>query len=131
MGLAIRKVLARRPNGAKSCSSHSRNGDTSSDGGLCACCRDRFPVGGDGGHALVDCLVPPFSFFLGLLRVGRGNLRSLAGWDDGDLEGLGAGISVPPSWDKCYGVCSAIEGNAQRWMRGRAEPRKNEVDAGA
>ena len=39
--------------------------------------------------------------------------RSLAGWDDGDLsEGLGAG-SVPPSWHKCYSVCSAIEGNAR------------------
>ena len=45
MGLAIRKVLARRTNGAKGCGSHSRNGDTNSDGGLqCACCRDGFPV---------------------------------------------------------------------------------------
>ena len=44
MGLAIRKVLGRRTNGAKSCGSHSRNGDTNSDGGSCACCRDGFPV---------------------------------------------------------------------------------------
>ena len=71
MGLAIRRVLARRTNSAKSSGSHSRNGDRSSNGGLCAYCRDGFPVGGDGRHALVDCLAPPFSFILALLRVGR------------------------------------------------------------
>ena len=41
-----------------------------------------------------------------------GEEMSVASWDDGDLEGLGAGISVPPSWHKCYGVCSMSEGNA-------------------
>ena len=41
-----------------------------------------------------------------------GEERSLVGWDDGDLEGLEPGISVPLSWHKCDGVCSAIEGNA-------------------
>ena len=49
----------------------------------------------------------------------------------GDLkERLGAG-SVPPSWPKYYGVCSAIEGNAcpevDAWKGGT---RKNEVDVG-
>ena len=33
-----------------------------------------------------------------------GEEMSVAGWDDGDLEGLGAGISFPSSWHKCYGV---------------------------
>jgi hypothetical protein len=52
----------------------------------------------------------------------------LAGWDDGDLEGLGAG-GIPPSWHKCCGVCSAIEGNARpevdAWKGGTG---RNEVD---
>ena len=56
----------------------------------------------------------------------------MADWDDDDLEGLRAGISVPPSWHKCYGVCSVIEGNAQpegdAWKGGT---RKNEVEVGA
>ena len=111
MGLAIHKVLARRTNGAKSCGSHSRNSDTSSNGGSCACCRDIFPVGGDGGDALVDCLALHFRFSWPSCELGEE--RSLAGWDDDDLEGLGACISVPPSWHKCYGVCSAIEGNGR------------------
>ena len=102
-----------------------RNGDRMSDGGLCACCRDGFPVGGDDGDALVDCLAPPFSFFLALCELGEE--RSLAGWDDGDLEGLGAG-SVSPFWQKCYGVCSAIEGNGRpevdAWKGGPGEMRQ-------
>ena len=40
-----------------------------------------------------------------------GQERSLTGWDDGDLEGLGAG-GVPPSWHKCCDVNFAFEGNA-------------------
>ena len=36
----------------------------------------------------------------------------MVGWDDGDLDGLGAG-SISPSWHKCYGVCSAVEGNGR------------------
>ena len=60
-----------------------------------------------------------------------GEERSLVGWDVCDLEGLGPGISVPLSWHKCYGVCSAVEGNASEmdaWKGGTGE---NEVDAGA
>ena len=52
--------------------------------------------------------------------------RSLAGWDDGDLEGMGAG-SVSPSWQKCCGVCSAIECNGRpevdAWKGGPGEMR--------
>ena len=111
MGLAIRNVLARRTNGAKGerrvTAPTPRNGDKTSDSGLCACCRDRFPVGGD---ALVDCLAPRFRFSWPSCELGEE--RSLVGWDDGDLEGLEPGISIPLSWHKCYGVCSAIEGNA-------------------
>ena len=126
MGRAIRKVLARRTNGANSWGSHSRNGDTSSNGGLCACCRDIFPVGGDGGDALVDCLAPRFRFSWPTCELGEE--RSLADWDDGDLGGLGAG-SVSPSWHKCYGVCSASGGNSRAevdaWKGGTG---KNEID---
>ena len=74
MGLAIRNVLARRTCQRKKegCGPHSQKWHRTSDGGLCTCCRDGFPVGGDRGHAFVDCLARPFSFFLTLMRVGRG-----------------------------------------------------------
>ena len=79
MGLAIRNVLAKRTKGAREerrvTAPTTRNGDRMS-GGLCACCKDGCPVS---GHALADCLAPPFSFFLALLRVGRGNERGRLG----------------------------------------------------
>ena len=61
-----------------------------------------------------------------------GEEKSLVSRDGRDLEGVGAGISIPPFWLKCYGVGSAIEGNAclevDAWKGGTG---KHEVDVGA
>ena len=66
-------------------------------------------------------------FRLSWLSCQLGEERSFTGWDDGDLEGLGGG-SVSPSWQKCYGVCSAIEGNGRpevdAWKGGPGEMRQ-------
>jgi len=87
----IGNELARRTNGAKgerrAAFPTPRNGDRISDGGLCACCRDGFPVGGDGGHALVDCLAPPFSFFFTLCALHL-EPRSKAQADEPEMDFL-------------------------------------------
>ena len=66
-----------------------RNGDRMSDGGLCAYCRDEFLIGEDSGDALVDCLAPPFSFFLGppanWERKGAGPAGMMVIWRDWKL----------------------------------------------
>ena len=75
MSLAICNVLARTTNGAKGerrvTAPTPRNGGGVSGGDS----RDEFPVSGDGGDALGDCLSPPYSW----PSCELGEERSLAG----------------------------------------------------